>query len=317
METLNKQVEHGASYWPTKQPSGFSDHLPMALCAIAGLGGSEAELTRFRTSYTPTLSPLDILPTPMDDWRSGIGNADAYPSLRAYFVQAIAQTTREVVVKDVLPHLIESLASHAFHPLIRLGYAIDFRSDDETAVALAYLVSVHRPVPTTADPLNLRAALAAQTRSGPIDFAASGFTPRLIELIDTGNYPVGCAQNLTLCAAAALDAYRSTRDFFALHMVTATHTAGILGGVLEERLLLPALTGALLAAHTIVGRPPLSTGNVAPAPASLDEAHVLKYAWSCHCEYRRYGDPRYLDEIRRFRQSGLLPDWCTTDQLNG
>ena len=110
--------------------------------------------------------------------------------------------------------------------------------------------------------------------------------------MEDGRYPTGCADSLADCARAALDVYLGTRDFFALHMVTATHASRLCLPFLDEKACLAALTGALLAAHLVVGSPDF--GKVLPV-VSQGEDHDLKYAWSCLSEYRAHGDARYLE----------------------
>ncbi len=64
-----------------------------------------------------------------------------YPSLLAFFKEQVFDHGIESTVAKFLPEFVSSIAMDAFHPIIRLGYAIDFQSPDETAAALAYLVS--------------------------------------------------------------------------------------------------------------------------------------------------------------------------------
>jgi hypothetical protein len=93
-------------------------------------------------------------------------------------------------------------------------------------------------------------------------------------------------------------------------MVTATQAARICARYTSEQVVLASLTGALLAAHRVVGSPGFDRENPAPAPEHLDREHIYKYIYACVSEYEAYGDCRYLEEISQFRQQGLIADWA-------
>ena len=67
------------------------------------------------------------------------------------------------------------------------------------------------------------------------------------------------------------------------------------------------LTGALLATHRVVGSPCFDRKAPVPVDLEVDEDHIYKYVWTCLVEYRHYGDERYAEEVRRFRENQLVP----------
>ena len=168
-------------------------------------------------------------------------------------------------------------------------------------------------MPLSAQRVDLEQRLRAQVAAGPRDFVSDVFSDRITELSTAGEYPSGSASDLATCAGLALDLYRSTRNFFALHLVTVTHAVRICSPLVDANDLLSALTGSMLAAHRALGSPNFARAQPAPIPGRLDREHRFKYGWSCLAEYRSYGDPRYLEELLGFRQAGLLPDWCAAD----
>lgn len=312
MDTLQDLLTDGTRYSPRYRPSMNSDHLPMTLCAINGLGGDFATCVAYRIDYKTRLHEV-AAKEPIRDWRRGMGQHELYPSLFAYFRNEVAKNGIESTVGDYLPQLIGSLALEAFHAIIRLGYAIDFDSEAETAAALAYMVSSHREIPFKVDSkIDLERALLSQASAGPRSFESSGFSKSICELVDTGEYPVGCAGDIGDCAAVALDIYRSTRNFFALHMVTATQAVRICSQYVDEKLALAALTGGLLAAHRVVGSPGFERSNPTRLNVRIDGEHAYKYVWACLSEYLHYGDERYAEEIRESRGKELVPTWCAT-----
>ena len=138
-------------------------------------------------------------------------------------------------------------------------------------------------------------------------------TNGICELLDDDDYPAGRISEISEAASVALDLFRSTRNFFALHMVTATQAVRICSELIDKKLALAALTGGLLAAHQVVGSPDFDRDSPMPVNSRLDNEHNFKYAWACLSEYRYYRDDRYLEEIQGLRQNGLIPEWCTAE----
>jgi len=315
MNNLRELLLDGIRYDPRYLPSRNADHMPMTLCAISGLGGQLDTLLAYREQYKKILHEIPSV-SASPDWRQGIGRNDSYPALLAWFGGQVAEKGIEPTVSEYLPECIGSLAMEAFHPVIRLGYAIDFKSEAETAAALAYMVSSHRNVPVDVDhTIDIRTAMLEQARTGPRAFKRAGFTRNIYQLLDESNYPVGRAADIGDVATTALDIFRSTRNFFALHMVTASQAVRICSALIDKELALAALTGGLLAAHQVVGSPEFDRDHSMPVNDKLSDEHTYKYAWACLSEYRHYGDKRYLEEIKTFRQNGLIPEWCAADEV--
>jgi hypothetical protein len=310
MSELQHMLNDGVRFDPHYLPDLNSDHLPMTLCAMSGLGASTSTLHAFRDSYMLRLRPVEGAPA-IENWRDAIGDASAYDPLRVLLLEQVERLGISALVRQYLPEFSDSIALEAFHPLIRLGYAIDFESPVETAAALAYLITSHRPVSAGGSAMvDFRDALDQQALQKPAVFTSVRFGDRVLELAENGDYPNVTARSFAECAAGALAVYMGTRNFFALHMVTATHAARICARVLvDPTIMLASLSNALLAAHGIVGNPEFD--SPVPVPQRLDPEHAFKYAWSCLSEYREYGGQSYLGEIEAFRNQELIPDWCT------
>ena len=315
MDGLRDLLGDGTRYSPRYRPSMNSDHLPMTLCAMAGLGGDFDACVAYRDQYKKILHEIPR-EDPIRHWRNGIGRRELYPSLLPWFRQQVAEKGIENAVSEYLPEFIGGLPLDAFHPVIRLAYAIDFDSQAETAAALAYIVSSYQAIPMDVDQMvDVEKQLRIQIGNGSRSFEGAGFSRRIRELVETGEYPVGRAPDLGDCASIALDIYRSTRNFFALHMVTATQAARICSEFVDRRSVLAALTGGLLAAHRVVGSPDIDRDTPMAVPDELDREHRYKYVWACLSEYRHYRDERYAEEIRGFRDKGLVPAWCAAGEI--
>lgn len=303
---LHEFLEHGIRYDPRYLPAMNSDHLPMTLCAMQGLGATNAQLQQFQDAYSRRLRKVASNPLSAG-WRGAVGNPREYFGLMSYLRTQINQRGINEVVTEFLPEFLPGLALEAFHPIIRLGYAIDFESAAETAAALAYLITSYREVPFSRQRvIDLPLALNQQVDLGTQQFGHDRFSKRMTELVSTNGYPTATA-SFEDCASCALDIYIGTRDFFALHMVTATQAARICARLVDPQLVMSCLTGAILAAHKAVGSPEFTDPK--PFNTSLDPEHSLKYAWVCLSEHGVYGDPRYLDEVKALRDIGLIPGW--------
>ena len=305
---LQKLLEHGVQYAPHYLPAFNSDHLPMTLCAMSGLGASDQQLMEFREDYATRLHPLEVGER-VNHWRDGIGQAAAYGALLNNFSERLNQISVAEQLSEVLPVFLPGIAMGAFHPIIRLGYAVDFDSHHEIAAALAYMTITHTYVPVDSGrPVDLSSLLLKQAKSPKVELQSGRFGASIIELVESGRYPQGCAKDLETIAQLTLQLFQATRNFFALHLVTGCQA---LRCVLDDQTMelgVASMTGAVLASHQVLGSPDLDPVVMAPSE-SLDQEHAYKYAWACLSEFRRYGDPEYLAEIERFRAVGLVPEW--------
>ena len=319
-QLLPQLLKAGAAHAPHYEPVSNSDHLPMTLCAMSGLGADDTGLRRFADDYSQRLHRWSD-GTRVEDWSDGLGDAEAYGDLIRWFEAALAGTSRQSgslqeVIDPVLEVTLPGISLDAFHPVIRLGYALEFDAlklaPAELAAALAYVVTVHREMPVSLDEIEVQGVIESQVSRGPVRLKASRFSGQMLELVARGDYPLGSAADLDQLAALALDVYRGTRNFFALHLVTSTQA---LRQICEQmspdnrRLAIASQTSAILGAHLALGSPAFD--EVQPVPGALDPEHALKYVWSCVSEYRATGRDIYLEEAAAFRSRGRVPAWVS------
>lgn len=310
---LKNLLREGIRFSPLYKPVYNSDHLPMALAAMHGLGASDDQLVKFRDDYVQRLQSWEPAGA-TDDWTTKLGDRSAYPALLAYFNRQLDSRQQQDVIEEVLATTLPGIALDAFHPIIRLGYAVEFDTREEIAAALAYMVTAHRDMPVDMSLLDVRSLLDQQVRHGALALKANRFTGALEELVETGLYPTGSTESFAELATVALDVYIATRNFFALHLVTSTQALRCAVPPALEPIAVASQTSALLASHLILKSPAI--GSAMSVPDQLDPEHAIKYAWSCLSEYRVYGDGRYIDEIRTFRDKGLVPPWVAADLLD-
>ncbi len=304
-QVLNELLDEGRQYDPLYVPSFNADHLPMTLVAMHELGASEEALRDYQARYRGRLRSVEQ-GADISSVAEGRGRIDAFRGLREVLMKEIAQEGVDCVIRTYLPELLPSLAAGAFHPMIRLGFAITVNHETEVASALAYwMTSSLNPVlkPALGDQSLAQAINALE----PVALEDARFSAGLYALVDQGLYPHSVNTTLEDCAAVSLCAYLGTRNFFALHFVTATQAARVCSPFVETTDLIAALTAGIQAGYLIVGAP--NFDKPLPPPKQLDEEHNLKYMYACSQEYQFYGDVRYRDEMVGFVETGLVPDW--------
>ena len=315
---LDRLLKEGTRYNPNYLPSMNSDHLPMSLSAMTALGAPDDVLIEYQAQYAERLheAPTSAFnpPAVTDTWQ-GHHDRERFAWLQMLLLKRFEQSTVEHTVAEVLATTLDGIAAEAFHPLIRLGYALEANHSPEIAAALAYMVSSYSPMPLDITPLDdlgftsLTSSLQRQSTTPAAPYQRFGVGLR--ELTSNERYPLGSARNLNECAHASLSVYRSTRNFFALHMVTATYAARVCSNYLDEvnqRRLLAALTGALLAAHQIVGSPAFDADRPVDV-TEPDTEHLFKYLYVIKQEHALGHDPRYQDELSAFLEAGFTPTW--------
>jgi hypothetical protein len=304
---------------------GFTNHLPMALVAKAGLGADADELRRFAAAYAPRI----VAPPPVrsvlgpDDWTDALGRRAAGGDLLAYFEGAVDRQGVDGAVTAHLPHLLAGCAGGAFHGVIRLAYAREVASPARVAAGLAAWAEVARPLapggpsaPVTDDPLVLLDRLrrdgtwSARAPGAGISgrMAAVAADPRFTGIAGALAVDDGTPARL---ARAALVLYASTDDFTALHGVTGLAAIDDLRPLVaadRRRDLSTYAFQALAAAYLTVGAPPLwstdrldafvgaglpAVADVQAVAARTDDEHVAKVVWTAHRRFATTGDPLY------------------------
>ncbi len=158
MAELHARLDDAQAYRPEYGP-GYSNHLPMALEALHGLGADAARLRAYAAAYATRLSRRGGSPA----------ERNGFEPLRAGYVERIGREGRAAVLRAVLPGLIEAAGAGLFHGMIRTAHAVTACHDLELASALAYWTSRESPArqgtaavaPATADDISGVASRAA------------------------------------------------------------------------------------------------------------------------------------------------------------
>lgn len=313
--TLHALLDRCAALGPDL-PNGYTNHLPMALHALAGLGADADRLETFARRYLARQGlvwadgvgappPLPTPPRVLPGWQRLRGLADAHGTLREAMAQGLALHGTGPWVRGVLPVLWPGLGAAALHGPIRVAHALQAGHAGELASALAFWASRWRPLPTVAATVPqpwADWAAALQAAAGRLALEAPSISRCLTEASRSPLYrdllarapqalPLGEA--LARWVPLALQGYALTGDFTVLHLVTGLRAVRVLlpwlppqtdAGVLWRVgvagwLAAPlhrASPRALPAPDTLPGWPALRA-----AACAQDDDHVIKLVQAC------------------------------------
>ena len=304
--TLSELLDEGAAF-DAEYAGGLSNHLPMALLALARLGATETRLNTFAQTYSRRLQPAPAsTPWPAGDaWAARLGQRAAWSEYRSLFFDWLLHEHSSDVLRQVLPRLMQGCGAAAFHGLIRTAYALQSARRQELADALAYwacrwldlgAAGTAGAGGTVREPLAaLRQLHATHSDAGLIfqRMQAAAREPHFQAVVDTLQVHESTLTQLALLAAQA---YAASGNFTALHLVTSAHAMRLLLPCVDEPL--PALQGYWRAFAAAVCASGMTAGTaptprpwpelVAAAMAS-DDDHVIKLVDTCREEDRAHG----------------------------
>lgn len=287
--------QHRDAYEP--EYSGYlTDHLPMMLLAMHGLGSDRATVEARHERYVRRLDRTqDHSPQNIKRFEEGIGKRAAYRALIAHLDESIARRGVDETLAQYLPSVLSGWVRHAFHGTIRLAYGIRFDVASEVAAGLAYLAC--------AGPDERLAGIGRGASISdrfawppPIDITASKFDDRYEEVLIANTFAVHThilEDNRVRVAEEVLDIFNHTQDFFALHMVTGTHAFDICTDASQIKAD-GIMNAGLAAAYLSIGAPNF-VPSAKPRPIRMDFAHDVKVAFSCFDQAHRLNSRRYRD----------------------
>jgi hypothetical protein len=220
-----------------------------------------------------------------------------------------------------LPSLISGWVVDLFHPLIRLGYGIEFEVPSEIAGGLAYLASAGDE-PRLAVAARFPAAGAAGRayledlplpQSPWCPDGPGSFNRRYRQILHTTPLkPAGGAPANVLAelARACLEVFDSTHDFFALHLVTASHAFRVCSpwaGRSAEGVFSVGIAAAYLALGAPAFRSVVRSDAELPVDrlASAGDEHDIKLAHACRAMARAHRDSSYEWVAHRYLDARL------------
>lgn len=317
MRQHTKELVEKAHRFSSFYQKDLSNHLPMALSALDGLGATEAQVAAFASRYEDKLEPL---PAPAgvineENAEAFLGRPEALASWIRYFEDALARDGEGATLAAWLDRLMPGVSSIAFHGLVRTAYAVDLGSRAELAHSLAHWAAGYAalgalpPEPVSArTPSEALASLNGDPRHSKRRYAGGRIADRMLRAASDAEFPgiVAAAGVLDLrsLSRALIEAYLATGDFTVLHGVTACDAFAVLTPYLKDeargrRYLWQALAAAYLSAggpasgRPLRGNDALSWDELRRLASAATDEHDVKLAYSCWRQFQRYGDDLY------------------------
>lgn len=311
---------------PTFHPKVLSNHLSMALIALDKLGASSVQLKEYYETYSSELEPEPPLSNTIiiDDsnWINYLGHDGYYQNYLLFFKSSLQLIGIGNTLQKYLQPLIKGISGQAFHCLIRLAYALEIQDKDEIAVSLAFfschylvLTEKRNQSPISNNPKQILNKINTSNQLSGIPISGINITEILKKVVSIPAFdPVidwlEIKNNmLTEIAALLINLYAATKDFIALHMVTATHAMRIITPYLKDRKeALSYYWQSICAAYVAIGSPSVSAHSpiidkfsyekiswpliFTKATTATDE-HVIKLVYTCYQEHSIYQNPLY------------------------
>mmetsp|Transcript_61795 Transcript_61795/g.93328 ORF Transcript_61795/g.93328 Transcript_61795/m.93328 type:complete len:402 (+) Transcript_61795:57-1262(+) len=136
---------------------GFlSNHIAHGIITLERLEASPERITSWYEEYKkhyvlghqlePAQETCDLTIT-SDNWKTFEGKRKYFPDLYQFFKKELENSTEEEFINKFVPELARGLAGSALHPVIHLGFSIDFgHFDVPLAEGVAYLTHSYLPL---------------------------------------------------------------------------------------------------------------------------------------------------------------------------
>jgi len=136
---------------------GFlSNHISHGLITLAQLNASDERFDKWYDAYLqhevlgyqlePSRKPSDVTITE-DNLHEYLGKRDYFPNLYEFFQKQLERNDTAETVNKYFPLVSAGIAGSALHPMIHLGFSLDFgKCDVPIAEGLAYLVHSYLPL---------------------------------------------------------------------------------------------------------------------------------------------------------------------------
>ncbi|ORX84007.1 hypothetical protein K493DRAFT_360857 [Basidiobolus meristosporus CBS 931.73] len=238
----------------------YHNHAVHLLGSLYDLGASAERMRemyrKLETRYLYKL-PEPKYQVNRDNYREFVGKNDAYRDLVDFFEKEVGKLGFDGAFNRYVPSLLPGLCGHLVHPLIHLGYAVEFNNDLVLAEALAFgtlaydahgeLIDKVLPTATSTDPVKIIEEVSKDTHyedvdKGPaaeskftraIDAKHLEYTQKYFAAWDA-NFPgddyaakvYELSQAITLLFLGYSSSYRL--NFFLCHVMTGFHAVRVL-----------------------------------------------------------------------------------------
>lgn len=301
--------------------NALSNHLPMALIALQRIGATADQLKSFHSRYSSILEKVCEDPLVIDslNWRQFLGLHQHNLPYRLFFLQELREKGTQFALETYLPLLMEGVSGGAFHPLIRLAYGIEVKSEWEIAESLASwcmafqqlgsftILESITPSMSLFEHLKL---LTDEIQKNPVSIKGDSVFSSLKSAAESqafhkfASHMPALDLSVSQIAGESLKIYLTTNDnFTALHCITATHAMRIIAPYLKDATLTRFLWQSICAAcvaiqclplkESLASSPPPTWNEIFNVAAEQTNDHVAKFVYTCHSEFKTYHNPLY------------------------
>ncbi len=313
----------------------YTNHLPMAICALQRMGADRNRLMEFCAEYARRLSGRIQSNTVIDqgNWKDKRGQHRFFDAYTRFFRSEEKRLGTRAMVETYMNDLMEGIGSAAFHALIKLAYGIMMEDSEEIIESMAYYAISYLPLgeininnPEYDNPVDALRNLQEKTSWQDHTAEGSNIDEKIHKVVidpDFNRYleipPKNHESFINDIAMATRNIFINSFNFTSLHMVTGTHALRIVLPYIHSEyhpIAMNQFWKTAAAAYLSIGAPPveLQKNNASTSGMNWDEifrraipsndAHVIKITFTCHEEEKEYNDPlyRYIAEreVRSF-----------------
>ena len=217
-----------------------ANHAPMVLIALYRMGADEERLRQYYAGVATgrpasDSGSLETERIARGTWKKYLGTFSRWSAYRQFFQTEIGKHGVQEVLASYLSVLIRGVAAHAFHPLLRVGYGIDFNNKNEIASGLGYWAATYLPAPevprdkSSVEPVQLLSTLENSESLRSLNHSPN-IAGRIGEFYDHEEFrrlirPIApeLGRPLGAIAKAVAQTFSKHHHFTMLHGVTARH----------------------------------------------------------------------------------------------
>ncbi len=327
---IEKNLKNKSTYAGT-----LANHIPMSLVAMDYLNASQITLHNF---YKKSKKRMGLEKHPKNHKNKTIhplhdlGNKEEELSWRSYFEHKLEETAPREILNEWFPTLAPSIAAGAFHPFIRVSYALETHNHEEFIAAMAYWASHYEMLDSTQAQKvyapSLREIFTNATDenfSHPIPISGKTIFDKLKSASLSPEFnkraiilDMEFEQYLSEGSLSAAHMLDKDLDFTALHVTSSFMALRVIGSYLTKENKKRAVQHhfyAVMCAHQAINAPRLPiTIQKAEKSSTLEweeinksalstyDDHVLKLTYLCLKEAQHYKRPFYKDIAWRYIQ---------------
>lgn len=313
----DKYVDYQSDY-----NGGFSSHMPMVAYSLYDFGVPTEKiglyLDKFIEKYDVQKEAFTVnYEITRDNYKEFYGKVDALGAYYNYFKAELNALGKGKLLNKYVPDLISGVAGRAFHPLIRLAFAVNADYHEEIIRAISYFAATYLPHKIAKDldrPTDLlKAVNNLSVKTKDIVNEGSLIADKIEKIYATDSF----INNIFLLsdnsdeALEQLDTiintlYVKTKGFTVLHAVTSKEALKVLLPFIDKKTeVIDNYFIAILAAYVSVNAPFIdnlevdipeelpSFEEIITDSINTNNDHNIKLTYSCRVEYERSGNRIY------------------------